>query len=280
MTSKARMARIIQYLDTHFRDQPSLEVLAQLVELSPNHFHREFVRWVGITPKDFVQGLTLDHARRQLQLGQSVLDAALTSGLSGPGRLHDLCIHLAGATPGEIKNQGQGLTLRYGTADSPFGTCHVVTSKHGIAHLAFHNEGTTTPRPWIEAHWPAAEPVSDPAAAQQVVQAVFRPTANSTKTPPAPLRLWVRASRFQFTVWQALLQVPPNTLLTYGDLADSIGRPKAARAVGQAVGANPLAILIPCHRVIRNTGLVTGYRWGTGRKRALIAWENGLQRKN
>lgn len=278
MDSYARMAKIIQYLDEHFQDQPSLEQLAQLAGLSPTHFHREFQRWIGVSPKDFVQGLTHQYAKGLLQQGSSVLDAALSAGLSGPGRLHDLCLSIEAITPGTIKSQGEGISIHYGSAESPLGPCFFAESDRGICHFEFILNSSQSHKEALQESWPNAILEENPRRAQQLVSQVFR------KKPPQgaekPLKLWLRGSRFRFKVWRALINLEAASLTCYQSLAEQIGQPKAARAVGNAVGANPVAVLIPCHRVIRRSGIVQGYRWGTGRKRALIAWEGATHWKD
>ena len=268
-----RMARIIQFLEDRFEEQPCLAELAHVAGLSPTHFHREFTTWVGISPKDFVQGLTHRYAKTMLAAGESVLDTALTVGLSGPSRLHDLCVTMEAVSPGEIKSGGRGLQVRYGRAESPFGRCFVASSDRGLCRFEFLVDKTSPPELALRDQWPAAEFEEVEQHAREIVKQVFRlPDA----PPSAPLRLWVRGTAFQFKIWQALLALPRGRLTSYQRIGQAVQHPKAARAVGTAVGANPVAVLIPCHRVIRSTGVVEGYRWGTGRKRALIAWECGV----
>lgn len=272
MDTYTRIAHIIRYLDRHRADQPDLATLAHAVGLSPSHFHRLFSAWAGITPKDFLQCLTLDHARALLRRGDSVLDAALASGLSGPGRLHDLCVNLDAATPGEVKSGGAGWTLTLGFADSPFGTCLMAVSPRGVCHLAFvesaDGEAELTA---LQTAWPRAGLQRDDLAARRLAQRIF---AQSPPQVQAPLRAFVQGTAFQVRVWRALLAMQTGSLVSYGRLAAALGQPGAARAVGNAVAQNPLAFLIPCHRVIRETGAVGQYRWGTERKRALLAWES------
>ncbi|MCS1411566.1 MAG: Bifunctional transcriptional activator/DNA repair enzyme Ada [Verrucomicrobia subdivision 3 bacterium] len=274
MNSYERMAQIIRYLDEHFRDQPSLAMLAEKAQLSPAHFHREFKRWVGVTPKDFVQGLTHVYAKAMLQQGTSALDTALTSGLSGPGRLHDLCVSLEGVTPGEVKLRGKGLTFHIGSAPSPFGLCCYAESERGLNRFQFETGRTADLEHMVREEWPEANLKRDDRRAKILVDQIFG--ASLKRQIKQTLHLWLRGTPFQFQVWQALLRLKPSQLTTYGSLASHLGRPTAARAVGSALGANPIAVLIPCHRVIQSTGLVQGYRWGVGRKRALIAWESAL----
>lgn len=282
MTSYTRMERILRWLDERPGSQPSLAEMAALAGLGESHFHREFVRWTGVTPKDFVQCLTLAEAKARLAEGDSVFDAATEAGLSGPGRLHDLCVSLEAATPGEIKSGGRGLAIHWGVALSPFGPCLLVESARGICRLSFLDGGDVPEG--VEAMWPEATWRRDDVRAGDRLGAIFAPAEGrgegrgEGRAGGLPLRAWVRGSAFQIQVWRALLEIPPGAVSSYGRLAAAVGRSGAARAVGSAVGANPVALLIPCHRIIRETGAVSGYRWGVGRKRALLAWE-GAQRR-
>ncbi len=289
-----RIARVIRYLDAHYAEQPGLAELAAHVGLSPFHFHRLFSDWAGVTPKDFLQSLTLANAKRLLRDGKSVLDTALAAGFSGPGRLHDLCVTLEAASPGEVKSGGTGWQIVFGFADTPFGECILAEGPRGVCHLGFvegrgaRGEGrgpqaegrsmclpsTLDPRASaLGAAWPGAKLRRDDRTAAQLAGEVFRRAPLRDRDKQPGIRAFVRGSAFQVRVWNALLQVPPGALVTYGKLAAAIGQPAAARAVGSAVGSNPLAYLIPCHRVIRQTGLIGDYRWGQLRKRAMLAWE-------
>lgn len=274
MNSHARMERILRWLGENAAAQPSLSELAALAGLGESHFHHEFVRWTGVTPKDFVQCLTLSDARERLARGVTVTDTAAEVGLSGSGRLHDLCVSLEAATPGEIRSGGAGLTIRWGEADSPFGHCRIGETARGICLLEFLGEGGEDPAGSFR-QFPRAEWIQDDPWAAERIRSVFSEPA--PVPDGAPLRAWVRGSEFQVKVWRALLSIPPGALTTYGQLAERIGKPGAARAVGTAVGSNPVAVLIPCHRVIRETGAISGYRWGVGRKRALLAWEKAVE---
>lgn len=273
MSDYQRIASVIQYLDEHHPEQPDLSTLARHVGLSSYHFHRLFSRWAGITPKDFLQRLTLSHARTLLLNGDSVLAAALEAGLSGPSRLHDLCVSLEAASPGELKTGGAGWTIRAGFADSLFGTCLLAEGPRGICHLSFvESDDRAAGASAILTDWPRARVEWDDAHATRIVASLFaRP---SDAGSPAALRAYVRGSSFQIRVWQALLRTREGTLVSYGKLAAAAGEPSAARAVGTAVGRNPLAYLIPCHRVIRETGALGEYRWGRARKAAILAWES------
>lgn len=270
MNDYDRIARVIQYLDEHYSEQPDLATLAARAGLSPFHFHRLFSKWAGVTPKDFLRCLTLNHVKDLLRRGESVLSAALEAGMSGPARLHDLCVTLEAATPGEIKAGGAGLEIRFGYAATPFGNWFVAETARGISHVGFIDAGDSEVSSLRET-WPRATLKQDDAVAQRLARTVFSNDARSNARPT--LRAFVRGTEFQVRVWRALLQVPAGALVSYGHLASTVGNPNASRAVGSAVGANPVAYMIPCHRVIRETGIVRGYRWGNTRKRALLAWE-------
>jgi AraC family transcriptional regulator, regulatory protein of adaptative response / methylated-DNA-[protein]-cysteine methyltransferase len=271
MSDYERIAAAIRFLDEHRVEQPDLATLAAVVGLSPSHFHRVFSAWAGATPKDFLQCLTLGHAKDLLRQGENVLAAALDAGLSGPGRLHDLCVTLEAATPGEIKARGAGLTIRAGVADSPFGMCLIGETPRGICHLSFFDEsGREDAMAEMRADWPLAEVVSDDKHSARLAAGIFNPDAQGRSW-----KLFVRGTPFQLRVWRALLRVPPGALVSYGKLAAAAGNPQASRATGSAVGGNAISFLIPCHRVIRETGIPGHYRWGAVRKRAMLAWESG-----
>jgi AraC family transcriptional regulator of adaptative response/methylated-DNA-[protein]-cysteine methyltransferase len=273
MNDYERIARVIRYLDERHAEQPDLARLAEDAGMSPFHFHRLFSAWAGITPKDFLQCLTLAHAKALLREGTSVLDAALGSGLSGSGRLHDLCVILEAASPGEVKSGGAGWTISAGLADSPFGRCLIGESPRGICHISFIDAGDGAAElVALKENWPRARLQRDDATAARLAAGIFEPPASRPDRPA--LRAYVKGTTFQVRVWRALLQVRPGTLVSYGRLAAALDNPAAARAVGTAVGHNPLAWLIPCHRVIRETGVIGDYRWGPVRKRAMLAWES------
>jgi AraC family transcriptional regulator, regulatory protein of adaptative response / methylated-DNA-[protein]-cysteine methyltransferase len=276
MNDYERIARVIRHLDDCHMEQPDLATLADLVGLSPYHFHRLFVAWAGITPKDFLQCLTLADARARLSQGANVLDAALAGGLSGPGRLHDLCVNLEAASPGELKSGGEGWTVSAGFAASPFGECLIAESPRGVCHLSFLDPGDVEVE-WagLKQLWPRARVWRDDAVAARLAERIFARQGGAHAEPA--LRGFVRGTAFQVRVWRALLRVRPGALVSYGRLAVAAGRPNAARAVGTAVGGNPLAYLIPCHRVIRETGVLGNYRWGAVRKRAMVAWEGASE---
>ncbi len=272
MNDYERIARVIRFMDEHRIEQPDLGRLARHIGLSQFHFHRLFSTWAGVTPKDFLQCLTLARAKEMLRRGTAVLDAAFESGLSGPGRLHDLCVQLEAASPGELKFGGKGWTMSSGFADSPFGKCLIAEGPRGICHLAFV-ENETAALADLHDHWPEAKFRRNDSGAEKLAARIFAGPGGA-RTRPA-LRAFVRGTRFQVRVWRALLQIRPGALTSYGRLARAIEKPTAARAVGAAVGQNPLAYLIPCHRVIRETGVFGDYHWGPERKRAMIAWEGG-----
>lgn len=265
-----RIERAIRFMDERFREQPSLERVAKSAGVAPHHFARMFRRWAGISPKQFMQRLTLQAARESLGQQQSVLQAALDAGLSGPGRLHDLFVTLEAVTPGEFKSRGSGLTVRHGSAATPFGPATIAVTARGIGFVGFETHGGEVPG-WDEYRqsWSDATFVEDASAAAAVTARIWG-TATSSEEP---LRLWVHGSNFQIQVWQALLRDARGLTVNYSGIADAIGRPAAARAVGGAVGANPVAWLIPCHHVLRASGALGGYRWGVERKRTMLAWE-------
>ncbi len=268
MTDYERIASIIRHLDSSHATQPPVPELAKIAGLSESHFHRLFKHWAGITPKDFLQCLTLEHAKSLLLASRSVLDAALEAGLSGPGRLHDLCVSIEAASPGEVKSGGRGMVVEWGVAESPFGSCSLGWNSRGVCHLAFHDE-TTDSESRLGGLWPHARFVrNDTAAKKRVLDIFVKRTANRI---PA----FVSGTSFQLRVWRALLLIPRGSVATYASIAAAIGKPGAVRAVGSACGANPVAWLIPCHRVIRETGAVSGYRWGTERKKVMLAAESG-----
>ncbi len=265
-----RMARAIEYIVARFRSQPSLEEMAGHVALSPFHFNRLFRRWAGVTPKRLVQQLTLDSAKRELAGDGSVLQAALEAGLSGPGRLHDLFITLEAVTPGEFKARGAGLELSYGFASTPFGPALLATTPRGLCNLWFSDGDDDRAIERLAAEWPRARLQRDDRRAEALADRIW-PAPGSA--PAGELMLHVRGTNFQVRVWRALLESAGRGCTTYAAIAAAIGQPGAAQAVGQAVGANPVAWLIPCHHVLRSTGALGGYRWGPERKQAMLAWE-------
>jgi AraC family transcriptional regulator of adaptative response/methylated-DNA-[protein]-cysteine methyltransferase len=270
----ARVEKAIRFLDTHHRDQPRLEDVAEAMGLSAFHAQRVFARWAGVSPKQFLGLLTLEDAKQRLGGADSVLDAALEVGLSGPSRLHDLFVKLEAVTPGEYKAMGEGLEMRWGVHPTPFGDALFVATDRGLAHLAFIGE-----RPIQDAldearaAWPLSRFDADPATTLAYSRRAFRPSAED-----GPLRILVQGTPFQVQVWRALLRIPLGRTATYGEIARAIGQPSASRAVGLACGRNRLAFLVPCHRVIRETGALGGYHWGKERKQAMLAWEAAQDR--
>jgi AraC family transcriptional regulator of adaptative response/methylated-DNA-[protein]-cysteine methyltransferase len=273
MSDYERVAKVIRHLDQNRAEQPSLATLAEVAGLSQFHFHRLFSTWAGTTPKRFLQCLNFEHVRDLLRQGESILDAAFEAGLSGPGRLHDLCVNLEAASPGEIKSGGTGWTIKAGFGPSPFGQCLIAQSPRGICHLSFVDEDPKAAWDELKELWPNAQWHRDDDVAGLVINRIFAVPNHATARH---LSAYVKGTEFQLRVWRALLQIPQGQLTTYGRLAAAIGQPTASRAVGSAVGSNSVAWLIPCHRVIRETAAIGGYRWGSLRKRAIIARESGL----
>jgi len=272
MNDYERVANVIRFLDRHHTEQPDLHQLASAAGLSPFHFHRLFSAWAGVTPKDFLQCLTLEHVKHLLRNGDNVFDAALNAGLSGPGRLHDLCVTLEAASPGEMKNGGAGMQIEYGFAETPFGQALIAETKRGICHLSFvDGHGRNSARNLLTSQWPNAKLNRNDARIAELSAKIFTQVRDRASGPT--LRAFVRGTPFQLRVWRALLRVPSGSLTTYGRLAQAIGQSQAARAVGSAVGANPIAFIIPCHRVIRETGALGNYHWDPIRKRAIVGWE-------
>lgn len=271
MNDYERIARVIRFLDEHQEGQPRLSALAREAGLSVFHFHRLFTAWAGTTPKNFLRCLTFARARKRLRRGGNILDSALEAGLSGPGRLHDLCVHLEAASPGEIKSGGAGWTISAGFGDTPFGRCLAAESPRGVCHLSFVDADPRAAWNEMKELWPNARWQRDDAAAAKLLKRIFNAGGGS-----GPRRKWtafVKGTPFQLRVWRALLRIPSGRLTSYGRLAAGVGCPAGARAVGAAVGRNELSWLIPCHRVIRETAVLGDYRWGPERKRAMIAWE-------
>jgi AraC family transcriptional regulator of adaptative response/methylated-DNA-[protein]-cysteine methyltransferase len=247
--------------------------LSAIIATSPFHFQRLFTRWAGVSPNQFMRFLSVEHAKAALEAGESVLEATFEAGLSGPGRLHDLLVTFEAVTPGEYKAMAAGIEIRWGIHASRFGDVLVAATERGICGLGFVEPGGETAAvDDLRGRWPRALLRRDKAATRCHAERLFKPQG---ATPGgAPLKLWVKGTNFQIKVWEALLRVPFGGLASYGGLARAVARPGAARAVGSALADNPVAYLIPCHRVIRASGrFETDYRWGTARKRALIGWE-------
>ncbi|NKB51916.1 MAG: methylated-DNA--[protein]-cysteine S-methyltransferase [Rhizobiaceae bacterium] len=286
---------VLQHITENWRDHPDLDELTQLTGLPPTRLQKTFTRWAGISPKAFLQAVTLDHAKKLLEGGLPLLDTSYELGLSGPGRLHDLFVTHEAMSPGVYKAQGEGLEIRYGFHQSPFGEALIMSTDRGLAGLAFADAGGNTSdavgdgrhegevgtgsfnRPEalddMRKRWPRATYVEDNAFTAPYARRIFDP---SCWTPDQPLRVVLIGTDFQIRVWEGLLKIPVGKATTYSGLASSLDRPDAARAVGTAVGRNPISFVVPCHRVLGKSGKLTGYHWGLTRKRAMLGWEAGI----
>jgi AraC family transcriptional regulator of adaptative response/methylated-DNA-[protein]-cysteine methyltransferase len=265
--------RAIAFVSERWRAQPEIEAIAAAAGVSAGDLHHLFRRWAGITPKAFLQALTLDHARRLLRDSASVLDASFEVGLSGPGRLHDLFVTHEAMSPGEWKSGGAGLTVSYGFHPSPFGIALVMTTERGLAGLAFADPGEEQAAlADMRSRWPMANIVEDCAGTAPLAARVFD---TSLWRANRPLRIVLIGTDFEVRVWETLLEIPLGRAMTYSAIAAKLGASKAARAVGAAVGKNPLSFVVPCHRVLGKSGDITGYHWGLTRKRAMLGWETG-----
>lgn len=265
-----RIARAIRFIDERFREQPRLADIASRAGLSEFHFNRLFRRWAGVTPKQYLSYVTGTAAKNALVNQPSVLEAAYAVGLSGPGRLHDLIVTLDAMTPGELKLLGRGAAIRYGFTETPFGRALIASTARGVCHLAFIGEGEESDAlDELAGRWPGATLTHDDALAFSIARRIW-----GTKGGDA-IQLSVAGTNFQLKVWQALVDLGGKSTTTYTDVARSVGAGPATRAVGNAVGANQIAWLIPCHAVLRKDGNLGGYRWGTDRKRAMLAWRVG-----
>ncbi len=280
--------RILAMITADWREQPGVEAIADRVGLTTDETHLVFRRWCGLTPKAFLQAVTLDQAKRILRQGANLLDAALDLGLSGPGRLHDLFVTHEAMSPGEWKSGGEGLALRYGYHPSPFGEALIVATDRGLAGLGWVDlkdaagKASDTGKPAggragaladMTRRWPKATYHEDQAGTAELATRIFDP---ARWVHDQPLRVVMIGSDFEVRVWEQLLQIPVGRATTYGAIASRIGQPKAARPVGAAVGRNPLSFVVPCHRVLGSTGALTGYHWGLTRKRAILGWETGI----
>ena len=265
--------RAIAFISEHWRQQPTIESVADAAAVTPDELHHLFRRWAGLTPKAFMQALTLEHAKNLLRDSASVLDAALDSGLSGPGRLHDLFVTHEAMSPGEWKNGGAGMTLRFGFHASPFGTAIVIASDRGLAGLAFADPSDEpSALADMQRRWPRAIYLEDHAGTARIARRIFDP---KLWRPDEPLRVILIGTDFEVRVWETLLKIPMGRAVCYSDIANKIKAPKASRAVGTAVGKNPISFVVPCHRALGKGGGLTGYHWGITRKQAMIGWEAG-----
>ncbi|WP_299439950.1 methylated-DNA--[protein]-cysteine S-methyltransferase [uncultured Aquimarina sp.] len=259
----------IQYITNNYQRQPNLDEIAESVHLSKFHFQRIFQEWAGVSPKQFLQFITTQHAKKSLSEGRSTLETAYNVGLSGNGRLHDLFIKLEACTPGEFQKRGKGILIRYDVISSPFGNVLIAETTIGICKLAFIEE-TSNPLVTLQSEYPEANLVQELGNYGTQVMHYFK----NWKTPDEQIVLDLKGTPFQLNVWKALLTIPSSQLLAYNDIASLINKPNAQRAVGTAIGKNPIAYLIPCHRVIKQTGHLGNYRWGSNRKTAIIGYEN------
>ena len=278
-----RVEDAIRYLELHATEQPSLEEIAGHIGLSPWHFQRLFARWAGVSPKRFLQYVTVEAAKKLLEESATILDASLEVGLSGTSRLHDLFVSVEAVTPGEYKSSGEGLEIRWGIHSTPFGDCFIAISQRGICSLEFMSglnevvlvDNSTHDRalPALAAlmhRWEGANFIEDPLPGTLALRRFVREKSDHRDEP---INIYLKGTNFQLKVWQALLSIPEGTLISYGRLANMIGASGSSRAVGAALGQNPIGLLIPCHRVLRSTGAFGGYKWGIERKKALIAYE-------
>lgn len=266
-----RIEKAIRFIEKNFKSQPNLEQIAQSVHLSKYHFNRLFKRWVGISPTQFLQYTTLDYTKEKLAESKSLLEASLDAGLSGPSRLHDLFVSFEAMTPGEYKLQGAGLEIVYGYSDTPFGECLLATTHRGICYLGFtdQDERTSSLRQMFDT-WPQSSFTENSAVVCPIAHDIF---SVDRRRSTRPFHLQVKGTNFQINVWKALLKIPRGYVISYRDIASLIGHPKAFRAVANAIAINPVAYLIPCHRVIATSGKIHQYRWGAARKKALVGWE-------
>ena len=266
--------QVIELISEEYRDQPSLEAIAARLNQSPTQLQKTFTRWAGLSPKAFLQAVTLDHAKRLLRREEMpLLETSIEVGLSGPSRLHDLFVTHEAMSPGEWKAKGGGLTIRYGFHSCPFGAALVMVTDRGLAGLAFSDAGDE--KACLEdmsCRWPNAEYIEDRQATAPYAERIFQP---GRWTSDQPLRVVLIGTDFQVSVWQSLLKIPFGKAVTYSDIAKDIGRPTAMRAVGAAVGANPISFVVPCHRALGKNGALTGYHWGLTRKLAMLGWESG-----
>ncbi|MGD8798558.1 MAG: bifunctional helix-turn-helix domain-containing protein/methylated-DNA--[protein]-cysteine S-methyltransferase [Desulfobacterales bacterium] len=267
-----RIEEAIEYLIDNFHAQPGLREIAARIHMSEYHFQRLFSRWVGISPKRFLQFLTKEHAKKLLEKSINLLDVTYEAGLTSPGRLHDLFVSCEAVTPGEYKAKGRGLEIAYGYHATPFGQCMLATTDRGICGLNFvQNEERSSALARLKSKWQNATLIENPEATRPIIDRIFNPLAGQRATP---LHLLLNGTNFQIKVWEALIQIPMGAVVSYEDVAAYIGMPKASRAVGNAVGNNPVSFVIPCHRVIRKTAEFGNYGGGKARKLAILGWES------
>ncbi len=268
-----RIKEAIEFIDTNYKQQPSLDEVAAYVHLSPTHFHKVFTDWAGVSPKQFLQFTTLSHAKALLKSGRdSLLQSSLELGLSSTSRLHDLFINIEAMSPGEFKDAGSALNIDYSFADTQWGKALVASTEKGICYLSFFEDAEKALLE-LQSEYPKASTQEKSNGNHQCALLAL------SETPSDKLKLHIKGTDFQLKVWEALLKIPYGSLISYGDLATEIGKPSASRAVGTAIGNNPVAYLIPCHRVIQNTGAFGGYKWEMARKKAIIGWESLVLKK-
>lgn len=264
-----RIKKAIEFINSNLDDQPLLKDVAKHIGLSEAHFQRLFSRWAGVTPKRYLQTITVEHAKKLLKKQKPVLDVSLSLGLSSSSRLHEHFVKLEAVTPGEYKTKGIGLHIDYATHDTHFGKIFIAITKYGICKLSFIENSYEEELNTLACEWKNATMKYSKLLTKPAIEAIF----NIDKRKDYPLSILVSGTNFQINVWKALLKLPSASLSSYGDIAKEIGKPKAYRAVGTAIGQNPIAFLIPCHRVIQQSGKLGGYRWGEVRKHAIHAWE-------
>lgn len=266
--------RVIEKISLDYRDQPSLDDLAEDVGLSANALQKLFSRWAGLSPKAFLQAVTLDHARKLLDAGMPLLETSLEVGMSGPGRLHDLFVTHEAMSPGDYKTRGDGLVIRYGYHLSPFGRALIMVTDRGLCGIAFNDDQGSDAASFADLsnRWPNAAYQEDLSATAPYAARIFDP---ARWRADQPLRVVLIGTDFQVSVWEALLNIPMGKARTYSSIAAEIGKPRASRAVGAAIGANPISFVVPCHRALGKSGALTGYHWGLTRKRAILGWESG-----
>ncbi|XID74494.1 bifunctional transcriptional activator/DNA repair enzyme AdaA [Alkanindiges sp. WGS2144] len=277
MSDYERIEKAISYLVNHVGEQPSLDDIAAQVHLSPFHFQRMFCQWAGITPKRFLQVLTLEHSKQLLAQSRSLLDVSYETGLSGSSRLHDHFVQLEAVTPGEHKQKGKDVQITYGVHATPFGPIFMALTRRGICRASFIDFSSLEHElADLQRSWPLSTLQRDDAATHGIVHSMFdmQRTMRQAISQPKPLSLHVSGTNFQVAVWRTLLNIPVGALVSYSDIASSLGSPSASRAVANAIGANPVAFIIPCHRVIRQSGAVGGYRWGVPKKQMIQTWES------
>jgi AraC family transcriptional regulator of adaptative response/methylated-DNA-[protein]-cysteine methyltransferase len=273
-TEYNKVEKAIYYIEEHAGQQPGLEEISACVGWSPYHFQKIFKKWTGISPKRFLQFLTVENAKRLLDRSSSVLETSYDVGLSGAGRLHDLFVSVEAVTPGQFKSGGEDVRIRYGFHQTPFDKALIAMAERGLTDIKFVDDGGESKAVHdLRKKWPAAHIREDPDATGEICSRIFSSLVRSGED--SPIRIWLHGTNFQIKVWQALLRIPEGAIVSYSDVARNIGHPKAVRAVGNAVGSNPIAWLIPCHRVLRNSGAIGGYGGGIARKKIMLAREIG-----